>query len=94
MKDKEIITTLIKDHLINTQFVNGLYALGWYSNDYHLHLSEVIFKLMGISDEKEELFEVYLEWCTNIATTEIVKDPNLLEDYVNEIYQVLLAEAE
>ena len=94
MKNKEIITTLIKDHLINMQFVNGLNALGWYSQDYHLHFSDVIFKLLGISDEKEELFEVYLEWCTKIAKIEILKDQKLLQEYVNEIYYVLMAEAE
>jgi hypothetical protein len=91
---KEIITTLIKDHLINTQFINGLNALGWYSQDYQLHFSDIIFKLIGISDEKEELFEVYLEWCSKIAKTEILKDEDLLQKYVNEIYQVLLGEAE
>jgi hypothetical protein len=79
MKDKGIITTLIKDHLTNMQFVNGLNALGWHSQDYHLHFSDVIFKLMRISDEKEELFEVYLEWCTKTAQTEILKDQELLQ---------------
>jgi hypothetical protein len=94
IQKKEIITTLIKDHLVNTQFVQGLNTLGWYSQDYHLHFSDVIFKLIGISDEKEELFEVYLEWCTKIVKTDILKDTDLLQEYVNEIYQVLLTEAE
>ncbi len=91
---KEIVSTLIKDHLINMQFVNGLNALGWYSQDYHLHFSDVIFKLIGISDEKEELFEVYLNWCTKITKTEVLKDKTLLQEYVHEIYHVLQAEAE
>lgn len=76
------------------QLLNGLNALGWHSQDYHLHFSDVIFKLIGISDEKEELFEVYLDWCTKMAKTEVLKAPSLLQEYVNEIYQVLLAEAE
>ncbi len=76
------------------QFVNGLNALGWYSQDYHLHFSDVIFKLIGISDEKEELFEVYLDWCRKISKTEVLKDQTLLQEYVNEIYHVLKAEAE
>jgi hypothetical protein len=38
--------------------------------DYHLHFNDVIFKLIDISDEKEELFEVYLEWCTKVAKVE------------------------
>ena len=67
--------------------------LGFYSEDYHLHLSELIFKLIGISDEKEELFEVYLNWCTKISKTEVFKEPELLEEYANEIYWVLKEEA-
>ena len=94
MKYKEIIITLIKDHLTNTRFIHGLNALGWQSQDYHLHLSDVIFKLIGISDEKEELFEVYLEWCTKVAKTEIFNDPKLFNEYATEIYCVLLGEAQ
>lgn len=93
MDQKELITTLIKDHLVNTHLIQGWQSLGFYSEDYHLHLSDLIFKLIGISDEKEELFEVYLNWCTKISQTEIFKEPELLEEYVNEIYLVLKGEA-
>lgn len=94
MQHKDIIITLIKDHLTNTRLMNGLNALGWHSQEYHLHLSDIIFKLIGISDEKEELFEVYLEWCTKVVKAEIFKDPRLFEEYATEIYCVLLGEAE
>jgi hypothetical protein len=94
MQHKDIIITLIKDHLTNTRLMNGLNALGWHSQEYHLHLSYIIFKLIGISDEKEELFEVYLEWCTKVVKAEIFKDPRLFDEYATEIYCVLLGEAE
>jgi hypothetical protein len=93
MDQKELIITLIKDHLVNTRLIQGLHSLGFYSEDYHLHLSDLIFKLIGISDEQEELFEVYLNWCTKISQTEIFKNEKLLEEYANEIYQVLKGEA-
>ena len=94
MQHKDIIITLIKDHLTNTRLMNGLNALGWHSQEYHLHLSDIIFKLIGISDEKEELFEVYLEWCTKVVKAEIFKDPRFFDEYATEIYCVLLGEAE
>ncbi|HSH66145.1 MAG TPA: hypothetical protein VLB84_10180 [Bacteroidia bacterium] len=94
MEHKDIIITLIKDHLTNTRLIKGLNSLGWQSEDYHLHLSDIIFKLIGISDEKEELFEVYLEWCTKMAKTEIFNDSRLLDEYATEIYCVLLGEAQ
>ena len=86
MDQKELIITLIKDHLINTRLIQGLHSLGLYSDGYHLHLSDLIFKLIGISDEEEELFEVYLNWCSKISQTEIFRDQELLEQYAVEIY--------
>jgi hypothetical protein len=68
--------------------------LGWHSLDYHLHLSDTIFKLIGIDDEKEELFEVYLKWCSKVSKTEIFGNPKLLDEYATEIYFVLLGEVE
>ncbi len=94
MDQQELITTLIKDHLVNTRLIQGLHSLGFYSEDYHLHLSDLIFKLIGISDEKEELYEVYLNWCTKISQTDIWKDQKLLHDYAEEIYAVLLGEVD
>jgi hypothetical protein len=92
MQHKEIVITLIKDHITNTRLINGLNALGWYSLDYHLHLSDVIFKLMGIADEKEELFEIYLKWCSKVSRMDIFENPGLLDKYATEMYAVLLGE--
>lgn len=76
------------------RLIQGLHSLGFYSEDYNLHLSNLIFKLIGISDEKEELFEVYLNWCTKVSKTEIFKQRELLEEYANEIYWVLKHESQ
>jgi hypothetical protein len=92
MQHKEIIITLIKDHITNTRLVNGLNALGWHSLDYHLNLSDAIFKLIGIADEKEELFEIYLKWCSKVSRTDIFANPELLNEHATEMYFVLLGE--
>jgi hypothetical protein len=94
MQHKEIIITLIKDHIINTRLVNGLNALGWHSLDYHLNLSDAIFKLIGIADEKEELFEIYLKWCSKVSQADIFENPRLLNAYATEMYFILVAEVE
>jgi hypothetical protein len=93
MEQQEIIIRLIKDHLVNTRMMNGLYNLGIYADDYHLHLSDTIFKMIGIPDENEEIYLVYLDWCSRISQTEVLRDQKLLDAYAREIYAVLLGEA-
>ena len=92
MEQQEIIIRLIKDHLVQTRLINGLNQLGLCADDYYLHLSDTIFKMLGIPDENEELYTVYLDWCTKISQTEVLRDRELLNDYANEIYKVLMAE--
>ncbi len=94
MTNRQITIRLIKDHLIHTRLIHGLEALGLCPDNYYLQLSDTIFKMIGISDEKEELYEVYLNWCTKISQIEIFSDQQLLEEYATEIYAVLLGEAE
>ncbi len=94
MQHEDIIITLIKDHLVNTHLIHGLNALGWHSDDYHLHLSDTIFKLVGLNDEQEELFEAYLDWCNRMAEKDIFQDEGQLHRYATEIYSVLKKDAE
>jgi hypothetical protein len=90
MVDKEIVISLIKGHLINIHLLNGLNDLGLRADNYHLNLGDIIFRLMEIDDDKDELFEAYLEWCTETDQKMIFKDEELLERYAKEIYEVLL----
>jgi hypothetical protein len=93
MDNQEIIIRLIKDHLIHTRLINGLNTLGLSAENYYLHLSDTIFQMIGISDDKEELYEVYLDWCTKISQTTVFTDQQLMDEYAKEIYLVLLSEA-
>jgi hypothetical protein len=94
MQNQTLIIRLIKDHLIHTRLINGLNTLGLSASDYYLHLSDTIFKMIGISDDKEELYEVYLDWCTKISQTDVFTNEALMDEYAQEIYFVLLGEAE
>jgi hypothetical protein len=53
MQHKEIIITLIRDHITNTRLVSGLNALGWHSLDYHLNLSGAISSLLALLMKKK-----------------------------------------
>lgn len=89
---KEISIKLIKGHLMNLRLINGLNEAGFYSQDHHFYFGDVIFQLIGIDDEKEELFEVYLNWCSRISRSDIVKNEKALDLYAEEIYETLLLE--
>jgi hypothetical protein len=86
MVEKRIIIKLIKNHLMNTYLIDGLKELGFYTDLDYLGLADIIFKLMEIGDDSDELFEAYLDWCSKISRKEILTDEQLLEKYAEEIY--------
>jgi hypothetical protein len=91
MDKRKLVINLLKDHLINARLINGLKILGFHSEDYQLHLSDTIFELLEIDDE-DELFESYLEWCTQLTERDLLKDSELLNIYANGMYEMLLSE--
>ena len=93
MVEKGIIIKLIKSHLMNTYLIEGMKELGFYTDHDYLGLADVIFKLMNIGDDSDELFEAYLDWCSKISRKEILKDGELLEKYAEEIYEFLVDES-
>lgn len=86
--NKKLILSLIKDDLINTKLVNGLDALGLNAQDYRLHLSDTVFKLMGIEEDKkgEKLFEHYLELKDNVRFIDGAKSHEAFDDLALAIY--------
>lgn len=90
-KNKKLILSLIKDDLINTKLVNGLDALGLNAQDYLLNLSDTIFKLMKIADDKkgENLFEHYLDLKDNVRFIDSAKSHEAFDELVHEIYSEL-----
>lgn len=88
MEQKDLIRLLIKDDLINTYLIDSFERIGFYSSDYRLNLSDTIFKLIGIN-ENDELYELYLHKCSEVAKSDIVGDRILLEKSTEEIYKFL-----
>ena len=59
---KNLVISLIKDDLIYTKLIYGLNALGLSASNYHLHLSETVFEIVGFPQDEsaEPLMEYYL----------------------------------
>ena len=76
---KRLILSLIKDDLINVKLLNGLNVIGLNADNYFLHLSETIFKIMGFDDneETETIFERYMELAKRVMFIDISQSINL-----------------
>lgn len=96
LADKEFILRLIKDDLINTKLIAGLESVGLSDVDnYHLHLSQTIFSLIGYetdSELEEKVFDEYCELTRKIVHIDIFEHPEELDDFANQLYNKLKAE--
>ncbi len=90
MSQKELVISLIKDDLTNIRLVHGLDILGLDSGNYYLHLSETIFKLIGITADDTDFFEEYMDECRTVNNIEIFKHPELLNSLVHSLYDKLM----
>jgi hypothetical protein len=92
--ERKLIIALIKDDLINTKLVNGLNAIGLNADDYLLHLSDTIFRLIGIGDDEagESVFEWYMDSLKKVDAINICENPEALNDLARGIYLELLLE--
>lgn len=90
--NKKLILSLIKDDLINSKLTIGLDKLGLQTELYLLGLSDTVFALMGIKDNKrgEELFEHYLELRQKVEEIDLIKSYYSLDGLALEIYNELV----
>lgn len=90
VNEKELILSLIKDDLTNVRLVHGLEKLGLDSGNYYLHLSETIFKLIGITVDDEDFFEQYMDECKTVVGINIFEYPELLNSLAHSLYNKLI----
>ncbi|OFY86671.1 MAG: hypothetical protein A3F72_15655 [Bacteroidetes bacterium RIFCSPLOWO2_12_FULL_35_15] len=92
MTEKELVISLIKDDLTNIRLVHGLDLLGLDSGNYYLHLSETIFKLIGITIDDADFFEEYMDESRTVNNIDIFKHPELLNSLALSLYGKLMEE--
>ncbi|NUM50916.1 MAG: hypothetical protein HUU48_07340 [Flavobacteriales bacterium] len=60
------------------------------SGNYYLHLSETIFKLIGITVDEEDFFEQYIDECKTVININIFEYPELLNSLALSLYNKLI----
>lgn len=88
INDKKLILSLIKDDLIHTKLVNGLFEIGLNADSFFLHLTDTIFKLMGYEDneESEVILERYMELAKRASFIDSTQSNKPLDDLALQIY--------
>ena len=91
---KSFIISLIKDDLINTKLINSLSEAGLNADNYLLHLSSTIFKLLHIKInlENEFIYNNYLDLTKTVKFISIANGHNTLDNLAEEIYSYLVCE--
>ncbi|MGQ0829206.1 MAG: hypothetical protein ACT4ON_12530 [Bacteroidota bacterium] len=91
---KEFIISLIRDDLTNIRLVQGIEKLGINCSQYHLHLSEIFFSLIGFKSKEweERAYDEYLEYSKRVLSIDIVKHPEKLTAMANTVYDKLMEE--
>lgn len=92
MHENELLLSLIKDHLIHSRLLNGLYTTGIEIDHFTLDLSNTIFKLAGLFDDLEESrYGYYLTMVERISHFSPAKWREEVEPLAREIYDTILA---
>lgn len=93
---KDLIMSLLRDHLVSYRLVQGLLKAGLDSNNFDLYMGETIFQLMGFgsSEEEEKLFEEFLNWSEKVMSIDFLGEGRVepLNDLRDEIYRKLKRE--
>lgn len=89
-KEAHLIISLIIDDITNSMLISGLDRLGLEAGDYHLSVSDIIFKLMGYDDKTDEpVYEGYLALTKKVVKKYVKSDRQKLEQPAKDIYKYL-----
>ena len=93
-KNKQLILSLIKDDLTNTQLINGLNSLGLDAGNYYLNLSNAFFSLMGFGNYNQNtaLYEEYFDVAEMATTQKLLETPEELNTIALAVYDKLMLE--
>jgi hypothetical protein len=75
---------------LSTKLVNKLNTDGLQADEYVLHLSDTIFKLLGIPDNHQTVYEHYLKLTQKATQIDMELLKITLDDLADDIYQDLV----
>ena len=90
--NRSLILSLIKEDLRCNKLVLGLSGLGLDAGKYHTELSTVVFNLLGIDHNNDQLLSMYFDCIDKATEIEDVEDQKQLQSMAEEIYERLLNE--
>lgn len=96
LSKKDLIISLLRDHLVSYRLIQGLLKTGLDPINFDLYVSETIFQLMGFgnSEEEEKLFEEFLNWSEKVMKIDFSGEDRTepLNNLRDEIYRKLKRE--
>lgn len=93
IETKSLVITLIKEDLRCNKLVLGLSGLGLEAGRYHTELSTVIFQLLELDHNNDQLLQLYFDCLDKASTINDVEDGNQLLAMAEEVYEQLLNQA-
>lgn len=89
--NRTIILALIKEDLRCNKLVLGLSSLGLDAGRYHTELSTVIFHLLELDHNNDELLQLYFDCIDKATAIEDVDEKGALERVAEEVYETMIA---
>jgi hypothetical protein len=90
IETKTLVITLIKEDLRCNKLVLGLSGLGLEAGRYHTELSTVIFQLLELDHNNDQLLQLYFDCLDKATGLEDVEDGKQLLAMAEEIYERLV----
>jgi hypothetical protein len=87
---KKDVLTLIEGDLINTKLLHDFRKLGINIDMYCTDSSRVIFRMIGIENPTEELYESYFEILNRVKNIDLSASRDSLKKLCEKILSVLL----
>lgn len=87
IETKTLVITLIKEDLRCNKLVLGLSGLGLEAGRYHTELSTVIFQLLELDHNNDQLLQLYFDCLDKVTGIEDVEDGKQLLAMAEEIYE-------
>ena len=89
--NRAIVTSLIKQDLINWKMIHLLQNMQIRADDYQLDIGSIIFEMMDLEDREDvdEIFEKYLELSKPILKLSISQSNRKIDVLADKIYDYL-----